>query len=154
MKLSYRLLLSLLLINGIATAAPVEVLFKVTSSTAPIPANSYSTTCTVNTSGKVDTAHNTVIFKSGEVFSSTESKMVKLSLTSLRKAIASAAKGHITGVPLFGGSTYQYYAYQRHSSGAVKKILLLDKNGGMSNDSPLAEPLGKFIDKLCGDIAQ
>jgi hypothetical protein len=152
MKLSYRLLLSLLLIQGSAMAA--EPLFKVTSSSPSIPADSYSTTCTINAAGQVITSRNTVIFKSGTAFNSTESKTVKLSVANLRKVINETAKGNITGVPLVGGGTHQYFAYQKPVKGVAKEILLLDKNGGMSNDSPLVASLSKFIDGLCGDIAQ
>lgn len=154
MKLSYRLLLPFLLMQGAATAAPADLLFRVTSSTPPIPADNYSTTCTINTAGQVVTARKTTLFKSGALFNSTESKTVKLSLASLRKAIDETAAGHITGIPLFGGGIHQYFAYQKPVKGAAKEILLLDKNGGMSNDSPVVEPLKKFIDSLCGDIAQ
>lgn len=157
LKSSYRLLLLLLLIHGAATAAPAaptELLFKVISSSPTIPADSYSTTCTINNAGRVDITRDTGLFKFQTSFKSVESKIVKLNVATLRKVINDAAKGHVTGLPIIGGGTYQYFAYQIPVKGATKEVLLLDKKGGMTNDSPLVEPLSKFIDGICGNVAQ
>jgi hypothetical protein len=95
--------------------------------------------------------HGTNLWQSSS-FSAKEIKKVNVTAASLRPLINQAAKGTITGFPLIGGGTYQYFAYQKQTDGSLKQILLLDKQGGQSNDSPMVAPLTRFIDRVCGEL--
>jgi pantothenate kinase len=150
LKLSYRWLLPLLLLQSVATVASAETLFKVVQSSPSTPTDSYTASCTISPTTVV-IEHGTNLWQSSS-FSAKETKKVNVTAASLRKLINQAAKGAITGFPLIGGGTYQYFAYQKQTDGSLKQILLLDKQGGQSNDSPMVAPLTRFIDRVCGEL--
>jgi len=152
LKLSYRCILPLLLLQGTALAAPAPLL-KVIVTSAPTPTNSYTNGCTLDDRGQVIIEHKLWLFPSGPGLTSKEVRPASLSIKNIKAVIAEAALGNITGMDPLGGETYKYFAYQKQMGGSLKEIFLLNKNGlGLSNDSPMVEPLSRFVDSICGDM--
>lgn len=151
MKLpSHAWLFFLLPLSGIAFAAPEPLLKVVVASTS---ANDTSNSCTLDGNGKVIIEHTVKLSPSGSSLKSKEVRAANLSVNDIKSVIANAAQGNITGKPLVGSYTHQYFAYQQQNS-QTKKIFLLDKvGGGVVNDSPAVGPLTKFIDSVCGDLS-
>jgi type IV pilus assembly protein PilA len=154
MKLSHAWLFSLLSLSGMALAAPAPLL-KVIVASPTTPTNSYSSSCTLDATGQVIIEHTTTLFPSGPSLKSKEVRAASLSVKNIKTVIAEAAQGTITGTPIVGGVTHQYFAYQKQA-GRTEEVFLLDKlaaiESGLVNDSPMVKPLVKFIDSVCGDL--
>lgn len=151
MKLSHAWLFSLLPLSGMAFAAPAPLL-KVVVASPTLPANSNSHSCTLDGNRQVIIEHTVNLSPSGPSLKSKEVRTANLNVKAIKTVIAEAAQGNITGTPIVGGYTHQYFAYQQ--DGRPKRIFLLDKvGGGLFNDSPAVEPLTKFIDSVCGDLS-
>lgn len=152
MKLKRAWLFSLFALSGTAFAAPAPLL-KVVVASPTTPSNSYSNSCTLDANGQVIIEHTTTLFPSGPSLKSKEVRTASLSVKSIKAVIAEAAQGTITGTPIVGGYTHQYFAYQKQA-GHTEEIFLLDRVGaGLFNDAPVVEPLTKFIDSVCGDLS-
>lgn len=150
LKSPYRWMLPLLLFQGVALAAP---LLKVVATSPTTPTNSYTNSCTLNSFGQVVIEHHVWLFPSGPELAAKEVRNINLNVKNIKAVIAQAALGHITGIDPIGGGTYRFFAYQKQADGSTKEIFLLNKDGqGSFNDSPMVEPLSRFIDSICGNM--
>ncbi len=151
LKFSYYWILPLLFLHGTVFAAP---LLEVRTTSPSTPTNSYINSCILNDRGQVVIEHNVWLFPSGPNLASKEIRAANLSVKNIKSVIAQAEMGNVTGVDPIGGSTYKYFAYQKQANGSLKEIFLLNKNGqGSFNDSPVVEPLSRFIDSICGVLS-
>lgn len=151
-KIAYACLLPLLVLSGSVLAA--NPLLQVRTASAAIPADGYSNNCTLYDNGQVVINHTVSLFHLPNTLSAKEVKTLKISTQDIKAVINEAAMGNITGNPLAGAVTYQYFAYQKQADKSQKEIFLLDKAPAVSfvNDSAVVAPLVSFIDSVCGDI--
>lgn len=129
-------------------AAPSPVL-EVVASSATTPTDSFRNSCVLNTANRVVIERTAMEFSTGQTLRAVENKMVKFNMKELKAATAQAAMGTVTGQPLIGGATYQYFVFDKMG----QAVLLYTTNGSQQNDAPNVSFLKNFADQVCGDMS-